>query len=531
MRLASLVDTAARVAGRGSRLAKIDALAVLLGSAQGDDISRVVAFLAGELPRGKVGIGQRLLRGARPALAASASSLTLADVDAALLRIEAASGAGSQRAKLEELSALLAAATAAEQDFLERLLLGELRQGALLGVMAEAVARAAGLDAAAVRRATMVSGDLRAASLAALLEGAQGLERFRVEVFRPLHPMLAQPAAGLEEALEKIGLASPAEGRSGLALELKIDGARVQVHRRGDEIRVYTRGLNEVTAAVPEVVEVVAAATAFEVILDGEVFAVRDDGSARPFQDTMRRFGRKLDIVTMRSQLPLQVRFFDCLLRDGRELIDAPLAARWDALAELFSERHRIAQLRPQRREDAESFFDLALEQGHEGLMAKDLAAPYQAGSRGSAWLKIKPAHTLDLVVLGAEWGSGRRQGWLSNLHLGARDELGELGPTGGFVMLGKTFKGLTDELLAWQTKALSEIAVSGDDGWVVMVEPRLVVEIALNNVQASPHYPAGLALRFARVKRYRPDKTADQASTLEEVREIFRREHGRSDR
>jgi DNA ligase-1 len=358
----------------------------------------------------------------------------------------------------------------------------------------------------------MLAGDLGAVAIAALTGGGEALAGFDVELFRPLQPMLAQTAEGVGEALSRLGGAA--------SLEAKLDGARVQVHRRGDEVRVFSRRLNEVTVAVPEVVEAARALPAHELILDGEVIALRPDRTPHPFQVTMRRFGRKLDVEAMRGELPLTPFFFDCLWRDGRELLSAPLAERAAALAELVPEAWRVERLVTSDAAAGDAFLRRTLDAGHEGVMAKALAAPYEAGSRGQSWLKVKLAKTLDLVVLAAEWGSGRRRGWLSNLHLGARD------PAGGFVMLGKTFKGLTDETLAWQTERLLALA-AGREGHVVHVRPELVVEIAYNDLQASPHYPAGLALRFARVKGYRPDKSAADADTLGTVREAYSRATG----
>jgi DNA ligase 1 len=534
MRFADLVETAGKVARRGRRLAKIEALAELLAALPDDDLGAGVALLAGELPSGRIGVGYRAVRAALDASAGAGGSaeignegsrLELDDVLAALRAIGAEQGPGSQGRRHDRLADLFAAASAAERDFLARLLLGELRQGALAGLMAEALARAMAVPAAAVRRSLMLSGDLGAVALAARREGEQGLARFRLELFRPIQPMLASPVAELAAVPGRIAGAAEDPRWERVALELKIDGARVQVHRRGEAVRVFSRQLHEVTASVPEVVEAALSLSARELVLDGEAFGVRADGSPVAFQETMRRFGRRIDVEAMRAELPLGVRFFDCLLVDGEELIDRPLAERWNALERLASPERRIERILPGGLDDAERFFEQALELGHEGLMAKHLGSTYEAGSRGFAWLKAKPTHTLDLVVLAAEWGSGRRRGWLSNLHLGARDPHGEAGEPGGFVMLGKTFKGLTDELLAWQTVHLRELALGDPEAhWVVPVRPELVVEIAFNNVQASPQYPAGMALRFARVKRYRSDKAAAEASTLAEVREHFAR-------
>ena len=373
--------------------------------------------------------------------------------------------------------------------------------------MAEALAAAADLPPAEVQRALMLAGDLPTVAEAALTEGLSGLRRFALQLFRPLQPMLAHSAEDVPQALQRLGTA---------ALEWKLDGARVQVHKGGDEVRVYSRRLNEVTAAVPEIVEAVRALPARELILDGEAIALRPDGTPLPFQATMRRFGRKLEVARMRAQMPLSPFFFDCLLLDGESLLEAPEDERFRALAAILPSGLLVPRLVTAEAAPAQAFLDAALGRGHEGILAKSPQAPYAAGRRGYQWLKVKKAHTLDLVVLAAEWGSGRRRGWLSNLHLGARD------PAGGFVMLGKTFKGMTDEMLAWQTQKLLALAVARDAA-TVYVRPELVVEIDFNEIQASPRYPGGLALRFARVKSYRPDKRPEDADSIATVRSLAR--------
>jgi DNA ligase-1 len=450
-------------------------------------------------------VGGASVHGVRGTSAAGASALSLGETDAALAGIAGLSGPGSGGERGRRLAALFERATAEEQDFLSRLLLGELRQGALAGVMEEALAKATGIPTVEIRRATMLSGDAEAVARALLHEGRAALSRFRVELFRPVLPMLASPADDLDAALGRLGEA---------ALEYKLDGARVQLHKSGEDVRVFSRRMNEVTVAVPELVFAARALPSRELILDGEAIALRDDGRPHPFQVTMRRFGRRLDVERLRETLPLTPFFFDILRLDGADLFDAPARERFDALA-------RVAPgLTVPRRvtadpDLAEAFLQEALARGHEGLMAKAPDAPYEAGRRGFSWLKVKPAHTLDLVVLAAEWGHGRRSGFLSNIHLGARDPM-----SGGFVMLGKTFKGMTDAMLEWQTKRFQELAAA-TDGYTVHLRPELVVEVAFNDVQESPHYAAGLALRFARVKRYRADKTAAEADTLETVRAI----------
>jgi ATP-dependent DNA ligase I len=502
-----LVDTSRNVAASSGRLAKIDLLAEVLRRSDPSEIETAVAFLSGTLRQSKIGVGYSLLQRVASETPAADATLTVADVDAALRRIESAAGKGSARAKETALRELFDHATEPEQQFLFRLLTGEVRQGALEGVMIEAVARAAGIDAGIVRRATMLAGDLGLVGRAALTAGTAGLDRFAVHLFRPIQPMLAQTADDVSQAIAQLGRA---------ALEIKLDGARIQAHKSGAEVRVFSRLLNDVTAAVPEVVEVVRRLPADTAILDGEAVALRADGSPLPFQTTMRRFGRKLDVDQVKAELPLRPFFFDVLYVRGQALIDEPYERRAGVLAELVPESERPARVVTAETSEAQAFYDRAIQAGQEGVMAKALDAPYEAGSRGSAWLKVKAVHTLDLVVLAAEWGHGRRKGKLSNLHLGARD------PGGGFVMLGKTFKGLTDELLEWQTGKLLELQTERD-GHIVRVRPELVVEIAFNGVQASPRYPGGLALRFARVVRYRPDKTASEADTIETVRALHR--------
>ena len=372
--------------------------------------------------------------------------------------------------------------------------------------MADAIAAAAALPPAEVRRAIMLAGEIPAVAAAALGAGAAGLERFRLQLYKPVSPMLASPTADVASALAELKTA---------IFEYKLDGARVQIHKADAGVRIYSRTGRDVTDSLPEIEAAIAALPARRLILDGEVIALTPSGRPRAFQDTMRRFGRKLLVGDLRAELPLSLFCFDCLHADGADIIDQPTDSRLHALRELVPSELTVPQLVTADRGAAERFLATALDAGHEGLMAKSLTSPYEAGSRGSAWLKIKVAHTLDLVVLAAEWGSGRRRGWLSNLHLGARD------PDGGFIMLGKTFKGLTDELLAWQTTELKARAVGGTDGYVVKVRPELVVEIAFNELQVSRRYPGGLALRFARVVRYRPDKTAADADTIETVRAL----------
>ena len=503
--LASLADVSAAVAATSGRNQKIARLADLLRTLTPDEAALAVHYLTGAAPQGNIGIGYALVSRALATPAAEQPSLALAEVDAALTAIAAARGPGSARAREATLGALFTRATAAERDLLAGVVTGELRQGALEGVMVAAIARASGVDEVRVRRAFMLSGDLAATARAALDGGAGALAAFDLTVFRPVLPMLAQTADDVDEALA--ALADP-------VLEHKLDGARVQLHKDGDQVRVFARGGGDVTAAVPELHAFGLALPGRRAILDGEALAIRPDGRPWPFQITMRRFGRAADDPAVRAELPLTARWFDCLLLDDDVLLDRPGRDRSLALAGVAPADALVPRLVTRDPGDAARFLAEAFAAGHEGIMAKDLAAPYEAGNRGAAWLKIKKVHTLDLVVLAVEWGSGRRKGTLSNIHLGARD------PAGGFVMLGKTFKGMTDAMLAWQTTEFLA-RETGRDGHVVHVRPEVVVEIAFSDVQVSQQYPGGLALRLARVVRYRPDKTVAEAATLDEVRAI----------
>ena len=512
MKLSRLVETSREIAATRSRLRKTDLLATLLRELDESERGVAASYLAGKLPGGRVGVGPSLIRSAGARTPSASSTLTVVDVQASLDALNEAAGEGSSRHRQELLRKLLERATSDEQEFLARLLMEDLRQGALEGLMVDGIAKAAEIPSVPVRRALMLSGDLRAVTEAALGGGEEALAAFSIELFRPLKPMMAQSADDIADAMRTLGRA---------ALEYKIDGARIQVHRDGDEVRVYTRRLNEVTEACPEVVEQVGALDVSSAVLDGEAIALNKDGSPYPFQTTMRRFGRRLDVRDIRRMLPLSSFFFDCLFLNGEMLIDRPADERFQRLREVLSEDMVVPRSVTDDLDEARSFLDEALQAGHEGVVAKALDAPYEAGARGKSWLKVKSVHTLDLVVLAAEWGSGRREGWLSNLHLGARDPA-----RGEFVMLGKTFKGMTDEILEWQTKRLQELETSRDR-WTVRVRPELVVEIAFNDLQKSPHYRGGLALRFARLKRYRDDKTAEEADTIETVRRLYRAETG----
>jgi DNA ligase-1 len=502
-----LVTTSAAVARAAGRVQKIELLAACLRRLGPSEVPVGVSYLSGELPQGRIGIGPAQVRRAIPATAAEKATLRLLDADSAFERMATRSGQGSTVERVRTFGTLLQNATHEEQSFLVRLALGELRQGALEGVVLEAVARAATVPAGIVRRAAMLAGDLRRAAAVALTEGEAGLARFSIHVLEPIRPMLAQTAGTLAEALSRIPMAR---------LEFKLDGARVQVHRSGNDLKVFTRSLKDVTDSVPEVVETALRLAPRNFILDGEALALRGDGSPAPFQTTMRRFGRRLDVAVLRESLPLKPSFFDCLYLEGEALIDRPLAERAKALEEVVPAGALVPAAVTNDPDQAAAFLEKALGAGHEGVMAKAMDSLYEAGGRGHAWLKIKPAHTLDLVVLAADWGHGRRRGFLSNLHLGAKDPA-----TGSWVMLGKTFKGMTDEMLARQTQELQALETSRDR-FTVYVRPELVVEVAFDELQRSPRYGGGMALRLARVKGYRPDKDPTDADTMDRVREVF---------
>ncbi len=505
--LATVVATSRRVGATSARLAKVRELASLLRALEPDEIEIAALYLAGEIPQGRIGIGYSTLQAAAAVAPATRATLSIAEVDRRLTTLAATRGAGSAGRRGELLRELFSLSTKEEQNFLFRLLVGELHQGALGGVMLDAIAAAARIPESEVRRAAMYSRNLGALARAALLEGSEGLRRFQLELFSPVSPMLAQTAADVAEALKEL--------KGEVAFEWKMDGARIQAHKLGDEVRLYTRSLIEVTGAVPEIVEAVRAFPAEALVLDGEAIAVDASGRPHPFQITMRRFGRRLNVEAARATLPIKAFFFDCLRTEAQSIAERPSHERFEALDRAVPEASRMPRLITSSEPAAREFYDRSLEAGHEGLMAKSLDAPYEAGSRGASWLKIKRAHTLDLVVLAAEWGHGRRSGKLSNLHLGALDPA-----TGEYVMLGKTFKGLTDEMLDWQTKQFLAREVRRDRS-SVYVRPELVVEVAFSDLQASSRYPGGLALRLARVKRYRDDKRAEDADTMTLVRRI----------
>ncbi|MEV0397182.1 ATP-dependent DNA ligase [Polymorphospora rubra] len=554
MRFIDLAATSAAVKAISGRRAKIDLLAGALRDLAPDEVLAGSAYLAGELRQRQTGVGYASLRDLPPP--AAEPTLTVAAVDAAIAEIAGLAGPGSQARRRDLLGALFTAATADEQRLLVGLFSGELRQGAQAGLLADAVARAAGVPVAVVRRALLLAGDLKAVAVAALTGGEAALAGFALRVGRPLTPMLAQSAPSVDEAFGAVG--APA------VVDVKLDGIRIQVHRSGADVAVFTRSLDEITPRVPEVVAAVRALPVREVVLDGEAIALDATGRPRPFQETSSRAATRGARRAVTDQVKgagraksgseeapatagdepagsgpvgagptiavaagattaastgggvaLTPYFFDLLHLDGTDLLDAPGRDRWAALADAVAAPLLVGRTTVDSVEAATAAYTAALDAGHEGVVVKAPDAPYEAGRRGAAWIKVKPRHTLDLVVLAVEWGSGRRQGWLSNLHLGARDPA-----SGGFVMLGKTFKGLTDELLRWQTERFLGLAVERGD-WVVTVRPEQVVEIAFDGVQRSTRYPGGVALRFARVVRYRDDKTAAQADTIDAVRAI----------
>ncbi|MEI3867220.1 ATP-dependent DNA ligase [Microbacterium sp. CCNWLW134] len=505
MLLREVVEATEVVSQTASRKAKVVVLAETLRGLEPQEVSITVGLLLAKPRQGRLGVGWRTLSAEREH--APHATLSVLDVDAAFERLAVAAGTGSAARRQAELDALAQAATAREWDFLTRVILGELRTGALEGVLLDAVALAADRPLASVRRAAMLSGDLGEAASVALFGGADALDEVGLIVGRAVLPMLAATAASAGEAVSATGDSS---------VEYKLDGARIQVHRHGDDIRVFTRTLADVTHRLPEIVEAVRALPVSAAIFDGETLALDEDGAPRAFQETMSRFGSEAA-----TAVALRPWFFDLLHLDGRDLIDQPLHVRQEELDRVAGE-WRIPAVRTADPEVAEETARAALAAGHEGVMVKAIDSAYQAGRRGKSWLKVKPVLTFDLVVLAVEEGSGRRTGLLSNLHLGARDPDGAFGPPGGFVMVGKTFKGLTDRLLAWQTAHFPTIATSRSPH-AVHVRPETVVEIAIDGVQRSTRYPGGVALRFARVKGYRPDKSAAEADTIDALRSLLR--------
>lgn len=501
MLLTRLARVSQEVAATSARSRKIALLAELFRDAEADDVPIVIPYLAGRLPQGRLGIGWKVL--SRPVPPAAEPTLTVREVDARLTELGKVAGTGSQAERARLVGELMGAATEDEQRFLFGLITGEVRQGALDAVAVEGLAQATEAPPADVRRAVMLAGSLQDVAQALLAEGPGSLERFRLTVGRPVLPMLAHTASAVSEAVDKLGAC---------AVEEKLDGIRVQVHRDGDSVRLYTRTLDDITDRLPEVTSAALELRGERFILDGEVIAFDGTGRPRSFQETAGRVGSRVDVATAAAEVPVSPVFFDALSVDGHDLLDLPFTERHAELARLVPEPMRVRRALVSGPEDlprAEGFLAETLERGHEGVVVKALDAPYSAGRRGASWLKVKPVHTLDLVVLAAEWGHGRRTGKLSNLHLGARTA------DGGFAMLGKTFKGMTDSMLAWQTERLQELAVRSDD-WVVTVRPELVVEIAYDGLQRSTRYPAGVTLRFARVVRYREDKRPEEADTVD---------------
>jgi DNA ligase 1 len=505
MLLRDLVETSGVVGATRSRKAKVAAIAERLAQADADELPVVTAYLGGTILQRRTGVGWRGLSSLPDP--APEPTLTALEVHDTLDRLAALSGPGSQDARASGVRALFGRATGEEQRWLRGVLTGNVRQGALDALVQEAIAAASGVKLTAVRRAAMLAGGTVPIVVAAMTGGEDALSEVGLQVGRPVLPMLASTAPDLAAAITRAG------GAPGIpvAVDTKLDGIRIQVHRRGDEIVIATRSLDDITARLPEVVEVVRGLPADDLVLDGEAIALDDAGRPRPFQETASR-------TAMGSGVAVTPYFFDVLHVDGRDLLDVSGAERLAALDALVPEDHRVPRLVTDDPAAAEAFAQDALARGHEGVVVKSLAIGYAAGRRGSGWVKVKPVHTLDLVVLAVEWGSGRREGWLSNIHLGARN------PDGTFTMLGKTFKGMTDEMLAWQTERFTELAVSPEtirEAYVVPLRPEQVVEIAFDGLQRSTRYPGGVALRFARVLRYRDDKSPDEADTIETVRSL----------
>jgi len=511
MLLAELARTSAAVAAEPKRVGKIALLAACLRDAAADEIEVAVAYLSGDLRQRRTGIGWASLRDAPEP--SQDSLLTIAEVDATFAEIAQLSGSGSHGSRRDLLTGLMRRATAPEQRFLTALISGELRQGASSAIVVDAVARASDLPVDAVRYAVMLRGEVGPVAVVALTEGAPGLAAFKLTVGRPLMPMLAQPSDSASTALNRLG------GEA--SIEWKLDGVRVQLHRRGSQVRVFTRTLDDITERVPELVEAALELPVEAAVLDGEAIALLADGRPRRFQETASRIGSRAGVEQARRQIPLTLFVFDVLHVDGDDLLDRPARDRDKLLTGILPADLRVPRIVSSDATEAEAFLADCLARGHEGVVIKSLEARYAAGRRGAGWLKVKPVHTLDLVVLAAEWGHGRRRGWLSNLHLGALDL-----ETGGFVMLGKTFKGLTDAMLEEQTARLLELEASRND-WQVTVRPEFVVEVAFDGVQTSSRYPGGVALRFARVVRFRPDKHPTDADTIGSVRAIHARADG----
>jgi DNA ligase 1 len=507
MLFSQVVEASRAAAATRSRLAKTAAVADALRAAGPADAGTVAAYLSGVLPQRRIGVSWRGLSSLPDP--AREPSLTVAEVDEALTRIGAIGGSGSGAARTRAVTDLFGRLTAAEQDYLRALVTGQVRQGALDGVMLAAIASAAEVPESAVRRAAMLSGYAGPVAAAALEGGVEALEAVGLEVGRPLRPMLAASAPDVPAAWEQVS-----DGQS-VFVDGKLDGIRLQAHRDGPTVRLYTRSLDDITDRLPEVVEAVLALPAERLVVDGEAIALDERGRPRPFQETASRTMSSTGVEALRAAVPVTPYFFDLLHVDGADLLDEPAVERFRRLSALVPVEALVPRVTATSAVQAQEFFDRLVADGHEGVVVKAVGAPYAAGRRGAGWVKVKPRHTLDLVVLAVEWGSGRRQGWLSNIHLGARDP-----DTGGLVMLGKTFKGMTDEMLAWQTERFLALETSRA-GHVVHVRPEQVVEIAFDGIQTSSRYPGGMALRFARVVRYRDDKTAEEADTVATVRAL----------
>jgi DNA ligase-1 len=502
-----LVEVSKRVRATTQKKQKTSLLAECLKRGQGEEIALAAFYLSGQIPQGSLGIGWATLQKALGNLDQQPRPVSLPEMNRFFDEIAQSRGSGSVEKKVKALRDLFSSVREDEEEFLAGLIMGEVRQGALEGLVVEAVAQASGLALERIQQAVMFSGDIGEVARVALEGGLKGLSRFQPRLFYPIAPMLANAAEEEGEPLTRWGQ---------VACEFKIDGARIQIHKDGEEIRVFTRHLKDVTQRVPEIVAMTRGFRSDKAILEGETFAMRPDGRPLPFQTTMRRFGRVRDIERMKEEIPLTSYFFDLLYLDGEPLFDVPYRKRFGLLSETVPPEYRIPRIVTAEENAVRDFLTRSLEAGHEGIMAKGVDSRYVAGHRGFYWLKIKPTKTFDLVILAAEWGHGRRKGWLSNLHLGARDP-----ESGQFVMLGKTFKGLTDEMLQWQTERLLSLETHRDE-WIVYVQPKLVVEVAYDNLQESPRYPGGLALRFARVRRYREDKSPSEADTIQRIQAMF---------
>lgn len=504
MLLARLVQTSADLVATSARNAKVALVAETLSAAEPGEVGVVASYLSNVLPQRRLGVGWRSLSTLPDS--AQEATLTVAEVDAAFAQLATTGGEGSVATRRAILTELLSRVTSSEQEYLRGLMLGGVRQGAQDGVMLAAIAKAAEVPLAVVQRAVMLAGFAGPVAEAALSGGQSALEALTLEVGRPLRPMLAGSAPDVAAAMT---------AGTPMLLERKIDGIRLQAHKDGDEVRLFTRSLDEITERLPEVVELVRALPAERLVLDGETVAVRPDGRPEPFQVTGSRTASSADPATLRASTPLATSFFDLLHIDGEDLLDQPLIQRIERLDALVPPTARIERIHTGSPTTAIEFFAAQVSAGHEGVIVKDPTSAYAAGRRGAGWVKVKPRHTLDLVVLAVEWGSGRRRGKLSNIHLGARDPR-----TGHFVMLGKTFKGMTDAMLDWQTERFQELSTSRDS-YTVYVRPEQVVEIAFDGIQRSSRYPGGMALRFARVLRYRDDKSAEQADTIDTVKAV----------